>query len=193
MQNPSSVSYSYQSSIEKGASFDILFFSKVCHFLLSLISAPCFILLAVGIENKCTNILRDDFSGSTFKFDQFLEVGQRHEGIRRQLSGLLAQFSRREDLVLKEVAEFLNVLPVILTVELLEDCENSIDVVRTIYRELYISILTHYTVQHLVIAEVLEHAQSKYGEEARHCFKPQSDRINLVHRIYVANCLTANG
>lgn len=56
------------------------------------------------------------------------------------------------------MSQLLDVGPVVLTVELLEDRYDSVDVVRTIYRELDGLVLPLNRAQELIILQVLEHA-----------------------------------
>ena len=76
--------------------------------------------------------------------------------------------------------------------ELLEYRDQSVYVVRTVYRELHRLVLPHDTTKSRIIPQILEHAEGEYGEKAGHRFKSQCDRINFVHRIYEPNCFTAD-
>ena len=92
--------------------------------------------------------------------------------------------------------QFLDVVAVVLGVELLEYCDETRDVVWAVDGiDLRLSklVLPHYRTQGLIVAQVLEQADGEHGEETGHRFERQCDRINLIHRVYMANTFRADG
>lgn len=90
------------------------------------------------------------------------------------------------------MSQLLDVSPIVLTVELLEDRYESIDIVRAVYRELHSIVFAHDAAEGRIVAQVLEHAQGEHGEETRHAFEAKCDGVNFIHRIDESHCLTTN-
>ena len=114
-------------------------------------------LLSIRIKYERTDILRNDLSTGTFKLDQLLQVCQRQEAIGRQVGGRRPGIGRPEHSVLEEVRELLDVEAIVLAVELLEYRDQSVYVVRTVYRELHRLVLPHDTAKSRIVSQVLEH------------------------------------
>ena len=90
-------------------------------------------LLAIIIEDECTNVLRDHITRGSIELDQLFQKGQTHEALFWQMACCHFLLLRSKDYVLKEVSEHLDVTPIVFTVELLEDSQQSGDKVWTIY------------------------------------------------------------
>ena len=120
--------------------------------------SPSADFLAICVEYESTDVLRDDLSAGTLELDQLFQEGQCHKAVWGQICGSRSCICRTKYCVLEEVGQLLDVEAVVLAVELLEDCQQPIYVVRTVYREIHRLILPHDTTQSRVIAQELEHA-----------------------------------
>ena len=64
------------------------------------------------------------------------------------------------------MGQLLYVETVVFAVELLEDGQQTCDVMRTIDRELHRLVFPHYTAKRSIIPQILEHTQCENGKEA---------------------------
>ena len=108
--------------------------------------------LAIRVKYERANVLRDDLAAGTLEFDKLLQEGQRHEAIRSEVCGGRSRICRTEYCVLEEVGKLLDVEAIVLAVELLEDCQQPIYIVWTVYRKLHGLIFPHDTTQCRIIA-----------------------------------------